>query len=136
MTKDELLCWFQEHRTESCRKLSVHVSVFELYLMSIFSFPLIDHCLLKVVGFGAEENKENGESRKREGKGSSEEDLSGSSYGEVSKLTFLPASPKMADATAVMDIPAFTKDLPLFPYHKVLEWTQTDSWGFKLLPDL
>ncbi|XP_008310076.1 nardilysin-like [Cynoglossus semilaevis] len=81
MTKDELLCWFQEHRTESCRKLSVHV-----------------------VGFGAEENKENGESRKREGKGSSEEDLSGSSYGEVSKLTVLPASPKMADAPAGTDM--------------------------------
>uniref|UniRef100_A0A3P8V4Y2 Nardilysin convertase n=1 Tax=Cynoglossus semilaevis TaxID=244447 RepID=A0A3P8V4Y2_CYNSE len=104
MTKDELLCWFQEHRTESCRKLSVHVSVFEPYLMFIFSFPLIDHCLLKVVGFGAEENKENGESRKREGKGSSEEDLSGSSYGEVSKLTVLPASPKMADAPAGTDM--------------------------------
>uniref|UniRef100_A0A3Q4B2A1 Uncharacterized protein n=1 Tax=Mola mola TaxID=94237 RepID=A0A3Q4B2A1_MOLML len=49
-----------------------------------------------------------------------EEDLRGSTYGEVSKLTFLLPSPKMAGALAIMDIPPFTKDLPLFPYHKIL----------------
>uniref|UniRef100_A0A8D3DBV1 Nardilysin a (N-arginine dibasic convertase) n=1 Tax=Scophthalmus maximus TaxID=52904 RepID=A0A8D3DBV1_SCOMX len=84
MTRAELVSWFQEHRGQSSRKLSVHV-----------------------VGFGAEENDE--------------EDLSGSTYGEVSKLTFIPASPKMAGAVAIMDIPAFTDGLPLFPYHKILE---------------
>uniref|UniRef100_A0A7N6ANF6 Nardilysin a (N-arginine dibasic convertase) n=1 Tax=Anabas testudineus TaxID=64144 RepID=A0A7N6ANF6_ANATE len=79
MTRAELVSWFQEHRGQNSRKLSVHVK----------------------------EDKE--------------EDLSGSAYGEVSKLTFLPASPKMAGAIAIMDIPAFTKGLPLFPYHKILE---------------
>uniref|UniRef100_A0A7N6BQ49 Nardilysin a (N-arginine dibasic convertase) n=1 Tax=Anabas testudineus TaxID=64144 RepID=A0A7N6BQ49_ANATE len=80
MTRAELVSWFQEHRGQNSRKLSVHVSAFD-----------------------------------------KEEDLSGSAYGEVSKLTFLPASPKMAGAIAIMDIPAFTKGLPLFPYHKILE---------------
>uniref|UniRef100_A0A8C4F7R4 Nardilysin a (N-arginine dibasic convertase) n=1 Tax=Dicentrarchus labrax TaxID=13489 RepID=A0A8C4F7R4_DICLA len=50
-----------------------------------------------------------------------EEDSSGSTYGEVSKLTFLTASPKMTGSIAIMDIPAFIKGLPLFPYHKILE---------------
>uniref|UniRef100_A0A671YTV4 Nardilysin convertase n=1 Tax=Sparus aurata TaxID=8175 RepID=A0A671YTV4_SPAAU len=57
---------------------------------------------MHVVGFGAEENDD------------------GSTYGEVSKLTFLHPSPKMAGAEAIMDIHAFTKGLPLFPYHKIL----------------
>ncbi|XP_071354291.1 nardilysin-like [Trachinotus anak] len=98
MTRAELVSWFNEHRGQSSRKLSVHV-----------------------VGFGAEENDEEGESKKQEGEESKEEDLSGSTYGEVSKLTFLPASPKMSGAIAIMDIPAFTEGLPLFPYHKILE---------------
>lgn len=76
---------------------------------------------VKVVGFGAEENDEEGGGKKQEGEDGKEEDLSGSTYGEVSKLTFLPASPKMAGAIAIMDISAFTKGLPLFPYHKILE---------------
>lgn len=77
-----------------------------------------------MVGFGAEENDEEGGGKKQGGGGGGDEgkeDLSGSTYGEVSKLTFLPASPKMADAVAVMDIPAFIQGLPLFPYHKILE---------------
>lgn len=78
-------------------------------------------CFTKVVGFGAEENDEEGRGKKQEGEEGKEEDLSGSTYGEVSKLTFLPASPKMAGTVAVMDIPAFIKGLPLFPYHKILE---------------
>lgn len=77
-------------------------------------------CLLKVVGCGAEENDEEG-GGKKQGEEGKEEDLSGSTYGEVSKLTFLPISPKMAGAEAIMDIPAFTQGLPLFPYHKILE---------------
>lgn len=75
-------------------------------------------CLPKVVGFGAEERDEEGGGETQEGQ---EEDLSCSAYGEVSHLTFLPPSPKMAGAVAIMDIPAFTEGLPLFPYHKILE---------------
>uniref|UniRef100_A0A665VGD9 Nardilysin-like n=1 Tax=Echeneis naucrates TaxID=173247 RepID=A0A665VGD9_ECHNA len=42
-------------------------------------------------------------------------------YGEVSKLTFLPAaSPLLQDATLINDIRAFTSSLPLHPYHKIL----------------
>ncbi|XP_044023266.1 nardilysin-like isoform X2 [Siniperca chuatsi] len=98
MTRAELVSWFKEHRGPNSRKLSVHV-----------------------VGFGAEENDEEGGGKKQEGEEGKEEDISGSTYGEVSKLTFLPASPKMADAVAIMDIPAFIEGLPLFPYHKILE---------------
>lgn len=67
----------------------------------------------KVVGFGAKENDED--------EGKNPEGDSRSAYGEVSKLTFLPPSAKMAAAAAIMDIPAFTRGLPLFPYHKILE---------------
>ncbi|KAI3367564.1 hypothetical protein L3Q82_026419, partial [Scortum barcoo] len=98
MTRAELVSWFKEHRGENSRKLSVHV-----------------------VGFGSEENDEVGDGKKQGGEKGKEEDLSGSTYGEVSKLTFLPASLKMAGAVAIMDIPAFTDGLPLFPYHKILE---------------
>ncbi|XP_045918855.1 nardilysin-like [Micropterus dolomieu] len=100
MTRAELVSWFNEHRGQNSRKLSVHV-----------------------VGFGAEESdeEEEGGGRKEEGEEGKEEDLSGSTYGEVSKLTFLAVSPKMADAIAIMDIPAFTEGLPLFPYHKILQ---------------
>ncbi|XP_028995300.1 nardilysin-like [Betta splendens] len=91
MTRDELVSWFQEHRGTNRRKLSVHV-----------------------VGFGAEENDEDDG-----GKTQGEED--DSTYGEVSKLTFLPASAKLAGAVSILDIAAFIKDLPLFPYHKILE---------------
>ncbi|XP_032356366.1 nardilysin isoform X1 [Etheostoma spectabile] len=99
MTRAELVSWFKEHRGQNSRKLSVHV-----------------------VGFGAEENdEEEGGDKKREKAEGKAEDVSGSTYGEVSKLTFLPASPKMAGAVAIMDIPAFIEGLPLFPYHKILE---------------
>uniref|UniRef100_A0A4W5RE46 Nardilysin b (N-arginine dibasic convertase) n=1 Tax=Hucho hucho TaxID=62062 RepID=A0A4W5RE46_9TELE len=47
--------------------------------------------------------------------------LKTSSYGEVSKLTFLPASPILADATLINDIRAFTSSLTLYPYHKILK---------------
>ncbi|KAM9708709.1 nardilysin [Menidia menidia] len=96
MTRAELVSWFQEHRGLSSRKLSVHV-----------------------VGFGVEENGEEAGGKKQEG--DKEEDGSSSAYGEVSKLTFLPASPKIAEAITIMDIPTFTEGLPLFPYHKILE---------------
>ncbi|XP_076013801.1 nardilysin-like [Genypterus blacodes] len=99
MTRAELISWFQEHQGQNSRKLSVHV-----------------------VGFGAEERAEREVGgKKRDRRGDKDDDPSGSAYGEVSKLTFLPASPKMAGSAAVMDIGAFTKGLTLFPYHKVLE---------------
>lgn len=77
--------------------------------------------LVKVVGFGAEENDEEGGGKNQEGKVDKEEDVSESTYGEVSKLIFLPASTKIEGAIAIMDIPDFIRDLPLFPYHKILE---------------
>uniref|UniRef100_A0A671VTN7 Nardilysin b (N-arginine dibasic convertase) n=1 Tax=Sparus aurata TaxID=8175 RepID=A0A671VTN7_SPAAU len=44
-----------------------------------------------------------------------------SAYGEVSELTFLPASsPSLQDATLITDIRAFTSSLNLHPYHKIL----------------
>lgn len=44
-----------------------------------------------------------------------------SAYGEVSKLTFLPAcSPALQDATLITNIRAFTSSLHLHPYHKIL----------------
>lgn len=80
------------------------------------------YIFLKVVGFGVEEKDEEGSAKKEEGEESKqEEDLGGSTYGEVSKLTFLPVTPKVAGAIAIMDIPAFTEGLSLFPYHKILE---------------
>ncbi|XP_068456695.1 nardilysin-like [Clinocottus analis] len=102
MTRDQLVSWFKEHHRQNVRKLSVHV-----------------------VGFGAEERddegkKEDEEGQKRAGR-ACQEDSSGSAYGEVSKLTFLPASPKMAGAVSIMDIAAFTRGLPLFPFHKILQ---------------
>uniref|UniRef100_A0A4W6E5W2 Nardilysin convertase n=1 Tax=Lates calcarifer TaxID=8187 RepID=A0A4W6E5W2_LATCA len=86
MSRAELVSWFQEHRGQNSRKLSVHVSstfVFEGY----FTLYFCAHSITL----------------------------------NVSKLTFLPASPKIEGAVAVMDIPAFTEGLPLFPYHKILE---------------
>uniref|UniRef100_A0A665VFD5 Nardilysin-like n=1 Tax=Echeneis naucrates TaxID=173247 RepID=A0A665VFD5_ECHNA len=61
-----------------------------------------------VVGFGVEEND-------------FPDNPTSSAYGEVSKLTFLPAaSPLLQDATLINDIRAFTSSLPLHPYHKIL----------------
>lgn len=99
MTKEQLVSWFQEHRGSNHRKLSVHV-----------------------VGFGAQESDSEGgvERRRGEDDDASDEDT-GSTYGEVSQLSYLPPSDKIPSAKAIMDIPAFIKDLPLFPYHKILE---------------
>lgn len=75
-----------------------------------------------MVGFGAQENDE--EEDEEEGKkpmGGGGDETGRSAYGEVSKLTFLQPSDRMAAAVAIMDIPAFTRGLPLFPYHKILE---------------
>lgn len=77
---------------------------------------------MKVVGFGAEEDdEEEGGGKKQEGKADEGEGVSESTYGEVSKLTFLSASNKIEGAISIMDIPAFIQDLPLFPYHKILQ---------------
>lgn len=78
----------------------------------------------QVVGFGAQENieeEDEEEGKKMKGGGGGEDETGHSAYGEVSKLTFLEPSAKMAAAVAIMDIPSFTRDLPLFPYHKILD---------------
>ena len=77
-------------------------------------------CVSQVVGFGVEEKDQQTEVMGG-GEEEQEEDVASSSYGEVSKLTFLSPSPKMAAATAIMDIPDFTRTLPLFPYHKIIQ---------------
>ncbi|XP_064196993.1 nardilysin-like [Anguilla rostrata] len=93
MTKAELLSWFLEHRGPHSRKLSVHV-----------------------VGFGEEEGDAASTGGDEEGAGPQ-----CSTYGEVSQLTFLPATPRLADASVITDIRAFTSTLNLYPYHKVLK---------------
>lgn len=114
MSRAELTSWFQEHRGEKSRKLSVHVSRPTVNVrVHVRGFTYLNDLSTKVVGFGTEENNEHG--------GKNPEEESCSAYGEVSKLTFLPPSARMADAVAIMDIPAFTQGLPLFPYHKILE---------------
>lgn len=81
--------------------------------------------LCQVVGFGEEENDQAGQSSCGPNPAEGDEDqgqaLKTSSYGEVSKLTFLPASPMLADATLINDIRAFTSSLTLYPYHKILK---------------
>ncbi|XP_027145877.1 nardilysin b [Larimichthys crocea] len=95
-SQEELVSWFLEHRNTSSRKLSVHV-----------------------VGFGVEENDPPEQSTSC-GSDSSDKPPS-SSYGEVSELTFLPASsPSLQDVTLISDIRAFTSSLCLHPYHKIL----------------
>ncbi|MEQ2203239.1 hypothetical protein XENOCAPTIV_027285, partial [Xenoophorus captivus] len=129
MSRDELISWYQEHRGATSRKLSVHVRnavTFRFdtgtrhFHYTAHTFMPLCH-FMKVVGFGAEENDEEGGGKNQEGKADKEEDVSESTYGEVSKLTFLPASTKIEGAITIMDIPAFIKGLPLFPYHKILE---------------
>ncbi|XP_051556043.1 nardilysin-like [Myxocyprinus asiaticus] len=96
MTKAELVNWFMEHRGEGKRELSVHV-----------------------VGYGIEENDPPSEHLATEGE--EEEGSKMSLYGEVSKLTFLPASSLLSSATTITDIRAFTSTLNLYPYHKILK---------------
>lgn len=112
MSRAELISWFQAHRGAKSRKLSVHVSRPTVHV-HVRGFIYLNDLFTKVVGFGTEENDEDG--------GKNPEDDSCSTYGEVSKLTFLPPSAKMAATVAIMDISAFTQGLPLFPYHKILE---------------
>ncbi|XP_061158123.1 nardilysin-like isoform X2 [Syngnathus typhle] len=90
MSRSELLAWFRDHRGTDSPKLSVHV-----------------------VGFGVKEgdDQNNDDGRGLPAQGSS-------AYGEVSRLTFLTPSAKMAGATAILDINAFIQKLPLFPYHR------------------
>ncbi|XP_037553696.1 nardilysin b [Nematolebias whitei] len=88
-TREDLVSWFWQHRGSS-RKLSVHV-----------------------VGFGVEENDPPDQGA------ASPEDSAPSAYGEVSQLTFLPAS-SLNEATPITDIRAFSSSLPLHPYHKIL----------------
>ncbi|KAF0041617.1 hypothetical protein F2P81_005149 [Scophthalmus maximus] len=92
----ELVSWFLQHRSNSSRKLSVHV-----------------------VGFGLEENDPPDQGAAC-GPGDSDGPPA-SAYGEVSELTFLSAtSPSLQDAALITDIRAFTSSLRLHPYHKIL----------------
>lgn len=43
-----------------------------------------------------------------------------SSYGNITNLIFLPASPLMADTVQINDIRSFTSTLKLLPYHKII----------------
>uniref|UniRef100_A0A7N8YF85 Nardilysin b (N-arginine dibasic convertase) n=1 Tax=Mastacembelus armatus TaxID=205130 RepID=A0A7N8YF85_9TELE len=95
-SREELVCWFLQHRDSSNRKLSVHV-----------------------VGFGVEENDPADQSTVCSP--DSPETPPSSAYGEVSELNFLSASaPSLQDATLITDIRALTSSLPLHPYHKIL----------------
>ncbi|XP_031430803.1 nardilysin b [Clupea harengus] len=101
ITKADIISWLMEHRHSESKRLSVHV-----------------------VGFG-----------EAEGDFSDDEDSScdlnahligerastTSAYGEVSKLTFIPPSSLLPDATMVDDIRKFTASLTLYPYHKILK---------------
>uniref|UniRef100_A0A8C9W1X3 Nardilysin b (N-arginine dibasic convertase) n=1 Tax=Scleropages formosus TaxID=113540 RepID=A0A8C9W1X3_SCLFO len=97
MTKAELVSCFMEHRGQTGKKLSVHV-----------------------VGFGEAEN-DPPEDSCSPGVGGDDGGQKTSSYGEVSKLTFLPATSTLASAVVIADIRAFTSSLNLYPYHKILK---------------
>uniref|UniRef100_A0AAQ5YX27 Nardilysin a (N-arginine dibasic convertase) n=1 Tax=Amphiprion ocellaris TaxID=80972 RepID=A0AAQ5YX27_AMPOC len=64
-----------------------------------------------VVGFGVEENDPVDPN--------AADSSSCSTYGEVSELSFLPAT-TLKDVTLISDIRSFTSTLPLHPYHKIL----------------
>lgn len=99
MTKAELVSWFMGHRGAEGRKLSVHV-----------------------VGFGKEENNQHEDDQDcpDPAEKTKSTPTKSSSYGEVSKLTFLPPTSALAGATMITDIRAFTSFLTLHPYHKIL----------------
>ncbi|KAG8539703.1 hypothetical protein GDO81_020505, partial [Engystomops pustulosus] len=44
-----------------------------------------------------------------------------SSYGDLTHLIFLPASPLMGHAVQISDIRSFTSTLKLLPYHKIIQ---------------
>lgn len=75
----------------------------------------------QVVGFGQEEktSRDNQISFDPLQKSEDSTDMC-SSYGEVSKLTFLPASPVLAGTSMITNVCAFTSSLMLHPYHKIL----------------
>uniref|UniRef100_A0A8D1ZKI2 Nardilysin convertase n=1 Tax=Sus scrofa TaxID=9823 RepID=A0A8D1ZKI2_PIG len=73
---------------------------------------LFDRLAHEVVGFGKHELEEDGIP--------SSEDSNSSC--EVMQLTYLPASPLLADSTIpITDIRAFTSTLNLLPYHKIVK---------------
>ncbi|KTF92071.1 hypothetical protein cypCar_00031563 [Cyprinus carpio] len=98
VTKDELVSFFMEHRHASSRKLSIHV-----------------------VGFGEKEKETHGDDQSSSSPESQDTEEKTSSYGDVSELIFLPASPILAKASRITDIRAFTSSLNLHPYHKILQ---------------
>ncbi|KAM9460788.1 nardilysin b isoform 1-T2 [Clarias gariepinus] len=98
MTKADIVSWYMKHRGVDSKKLSVHV-----------------------VGFGQEEkNDEDDQTASNPLQKSENGTDKCSSYGEVSKLTFLPASPALAGTYMITDIRAFTSSCSLYPFHKIL----------------
>ncbi|KAF4097640.1 nardilysin b [Onychostoma macrolepis] len=98
VTKDELVSFFMEHRHASSRKLSIHV-----------------------VGFGEKEKETHVDDQSSSSPESQDTETKTSSYGDVSELIFLPASPVLAKVSRITDIRAFTSSLKLHPYHKILQ---------------
>lgn len=76
----------------------------------------------QVIGFGKEEKEQHGDDQACLNQAENTEDSTAkpSSYGEVSKLTFLLPSATHAGAIMITDIRAFTSSLTLHPYHKIL----------------
>nr|XP_033772591.1 nardilysin [Geotrypetes seraphini] len=66
-----------------------------------------------VVGFGEYETDSSPDTAVAEAQNSSS--------AEAAELTFLPASPLMAETVPITDIRAFTATLNLFPYHKIIK---------------
>ncbi|KAL0160381.1 hypothetical protein M9458_044106, partial [Cirrhinus mrigala] len=73
-----------------------------------------------VVGFGEKEKETHGDDQSSSAPETQDTETKTSSYGDVSELIFLPASPVLAKATRITDIRAFTSSLNLHPYHKIL----------------
>lgn len=72
-----------------------------------------------MVGFGVEENDQPDQSEACS-VDSPDNPLS-SAYSEVSELSFLSASsPLLQEVKLISDIRAFTSEVPLHPYHKIL----------------
>lgn len=75
---------------------------------------------MQVVGFGEKEKETHGDDQSCSAPETQDAEIKTSSYGNVSELIFLPASPVLAKATMITDIHAFTSSLNLHPYHKIL----------------
>lgn len=87
-----------------------HVNIYQMTLWSV-----------QVVGFGEKEKETHGDDQSCSASETQDAETKTSSYGNVSKLIFLPASPVLAKAIMITDIRTFTSSLSLHPYHKILQ---------------